>query len=50
MADQCQRIIQSGIFAELGLAALAKFRQETSMRGNMAAALRLPVFERLARS
>jgi hypothetical protein len=49
MADQCQRIIQSGIFAELGLAALAKFRQETSMRDNMAAALRLPVFERLAR-
>lgn len=50
MADQCQRIIQSGIFAELGLAALAKFRQETSMRANMAGALRLPVFERLAGS
>lgn len=48
IVDQCQRIVQSGIFAELGLAALAKFRQETSMRDNVAAALRLPVFERLA--
>lgn len=50
IADQCQRIIESGMFAELGMAALAKFRQETSMRDSMAAALRLPAFARLAGS
>jgi hypothetical protein len=31
-----------------GLSALAKFREQTSMRDNVALALALPIFDRLA--
>jgi len=48
LADRCREIIGSGGFVERGFAALAKFRAETSMRENVAAALKAPVFERLA--
>lgn len=48
VADRCVEIIATGRYVELGFAALAKFRAETSMRDNMLAALRLPLFEHLA--
>lgn len=39
LADRCTQIIQSGLYTKLGLAALQKFRAETSMRASMDAAL-----------
>jgi hypothetical protein len=42
MADRCADIIRAGTAVELGLAALQRFRTATSMRDNVAAALRLP--------
>lgn len=42
MADRCADIIRAGTYAELGLAALQRFRLATSMRDNIVAALRLP--------
>jgi hypothetical protein len=42
IAEQCARIIAAGQYATLGLEALARFRVETSMRDNLARALRLP--------
>lgn len=50
LAERCEQVVRSGIFHDLGRAALDKFRAETSMRDNMAAALRLPIFERLGAS
>jgi len=47
VAERCRDIICGGSYAALGLAALAKFRSQTSMRDNMARALALPVFDRL---
>jgi hypothetical protein len=47
VAERCRDIIRGGDYAALGLAALAKFREQTSMHDNMARALALPVFERL---
>jgi hypothetical protein len=48
LADRCDEILRSGRYVESGLAALAKFRAETSMRRNMEALLKLPFFERVA--
>lgn len=48
MAERCMEVIATGHYVDLGLAALAKFRAETSMRDNMVAALNLPVFAELA--
>lgn len=42
IAERCARIIADGRYATLGLDALARFRAETSMRDNVARALRLP--------
>lgn len=50
LADRCSAIIGSGKYVELGLAALDRFRQETSMRVNVERVLQLPVFQRLAKS
>ncbi len=50
LVERCTQVIKSRTYVERGLAALARFRAETSMRDNMAQALRLPVFERLARA
>jgi hypothetical protein len=48
--SQCAvEAVRSGQAVTLGLEALARFRAETSMARNVAAALDLPVFERLAR-
>jgi hypothetical protein len=47
LADRCEDIIRSGRYVDSGLAALAKFRAETSMRRNMETVLKLPVFARL---
>lgn len=47
VAERCVEMIRSKSYVAVGLAALQRFRAETSMRDNMAAALRLPVFERL---
>jgi hypothetical protein len=47
LIERCMVVIQSGLAVDMGLAALAKFRAETSMRRNMEAVLKLPVFERL---
>ncbi len=50
LADRCAEIIRSGKYVEMGLAALKRFQAETSMRDNMARAMALPVFDRLART
>ena len=42
LADRCADIVRGGNAVELGMAALQKFRTATSMRDNIAAALRLP--------
>jgi hypothetical protein len=42
LADRCADIVRAGNAVELGMAALQKFRTATSMRDNVAAALRLP--------
>lgn len=47
IADRCTSLIRSGQYAAQGLAALERFRTETSMRDNMRRILTLPVFERL---
>jgi hypothetical protein len=44
IADRCGEMIRSGAYLEIGLAALARFRAETSMRDNVARALALPIF------
>ncbi len=49
LEELCVSLIGSQMHARLGPAAVARFRAETSMRDTMAAALRLPVFERFAR-
>lgn len=49
LAARCREIIASGRYVEMAGAALAKFRAETSMAANVAAALRLPAFDRLSR-
>ncbi len=48
LVERCRSIVTSGAYVETGRAALAKFRAETSMAANVAAALDLPVFSRLA--
>ena len=48
LADRCLQILNSGFYTKLGLAALQKFRAETSMGANMKAALALPALGRLA--
>lgn len=48
IADRCVALIRAGNYAELGLAALARFRAETSMRNNMARAAQLPFLARIA--
>lgn len=48
LAETCRRIVREEDFVALGRAARERFKAETSMRDNMAAALRLPVFETLA--
>jgi hypothetical protein len=48
VVERCIVVIQSGMAVDMGLAALAKFRAETSMRRNMEALLKLPFFERVA--
>lgn len=48
LAERCVQIIRSMTYTDLGSAALAKFRAQTSMRDNMIEAMRLPVFDRLA--
>jgi len=48
IVERSEQLVRSGLFADLGLAALEKFRVETSMAGNLASALRLPVFEALS--
>lgn len=48
LVEACRRIIEDGAFVHLGLAALAKFRVETSMRDNLARVLTLPALVRLA--
>lgn len=47
MVERCAQIIRGRTYVDLGAAALARFRAETSMRDNMIEALRLPVFDRL---
>jgi len=48
LVERSEQLVRSGLFVDLGLAALEQFRNETSMARNVAAALRLPVFEHLA--
>jgi hypothetical protein len=48
MVEACAELIRSGAYVERGLAAQARFRQDTSMRRAMERALALPVFQRLA--
>ncbi len=48
IAATCRQLIGEGGYVERGLAALAKFRAETSMQGRMDRVLALPVFARLA--
>jgi hypothetical protein len=50
LADRCVQLLQSGLYTQLGLAALQKFRSETSMRANMEAAMGLPAFRSFAAS
>jgi hypothetical protein len=45
--EHCAAAIRSGLTVDLGVAALGKFRAETSMRQGLQAGLRLPVFQRL---
>lgn len=47
LAARCRDIVASGRYVEMAAAALARFRAETSMAANIAAALRLPAFDRL---
>lgn len=47
MVARCVQIIRDRTYVDLGVGALERFRKETSMRDNMAEALRLPVFDRL---
>ena len=49
LAARCREIIDDRSYVERGLAALSRFQSETSMRDNVATALKLPVFDRLAR-
>lgn len=49
VVERCVATIRSGLAIELGLAALASFRAETSLRENMRRALQSPLFDRLAR-
>lgn len=48
IVETCRRIVREEDYIALGRAARERFRAETSMHDNMAKALRLPVFERLA--
>ena len=48
LTDRCEQIVRSGMFVNLGLAALEKFKTETSMATNMKRILRSPTFARLA--
>ncbi len=48
LADHCEQIVRSGKYVELGLAALEKFRTETSMAENIRRAMALPIFAELA--
>ncbi len=48
LVERGEQLIRSGLFVDLGLAALEQFRAETSMARNVAASLRLPIFEKLA--
>lgn len=48
VAEECAAAIGSGRAVDLGLAALEKFRAETSMRDGMRRALDLPALRRLA--
>jgi hypothetical protein len=47
LAGRCVEIIKSGRYVEMARVALDDFRAKTSMAANVAAALDLPVFERL---
>jgi hypothetical protein len=47
LADRCASIIGSGQYADQGMAALTRFRAETSMRANIIRALGLPAFRRV---
>lgn len=49
LAETCAEIIRSGRHVALGLDAAARYQAETSMQRNVARALSLPAFERLAR-
>lgn len=49
VAAQCRQIIQDRTYVDRAHAALARFRAETSMTANVAAALALPAFERIAK-
>lgn len=49
VADTCAATIGSGKAVEVGLAALARFRAETSMRDGLGRALQLPALQRLGR-
>jgi hypothetical protein len=48
LVERCREIIAEGRFVEIGAAAQAKFRHETSMREAVARALALPPLVRLA--
>jgi hypothetical protein len=50
IAETCLRLIREEGYIALGRQARERFRAETSMRDNMAAALKLPIFARLAGS
>lgn len=50
LMERCIQIIQAKAYVEKGADALARFRAETSMRDNMIAAMRLPIFERLTQA
>ena len=47
LADRCVEIIKSGRYVDMARVALDDFRAKTSMAANVAAALELPIFERL---
>ncbi len=49
LADRCSAILASGQYVALGLAALERFRKDTSMRANLERMLALPAFGRLRR-
>lgn len=48
LAERCIDLVRSGDAAATGLSALERFRAETSMKANVAEAMALPVFERMA--